>query len=246
MSDYIFLSPHLDDVVLSCGAIVYDLVHRQHQTVKIWTIFSGDVPDRPLSPFARELHERWQTGAEAPRMRRTEDQLACSRLGAEPSYLMYPDCIYRLRQGTDEPLITRNEDLSRLNVETELALVEELCQKIARNLSSDATVIAPIGIGNHIDHLITRAVAEKLPDTRFFYADYPYVGSHPEEIFQRLPKTAVCVQYPLNNLSLANWQYAVEAYTSQISTFWPSISDMCRAVETYALSDKGNCLWKIS
>lgn len=244
--NYIFLSPHLDDAVLSCGAILHDLSHKQHQSVEVWTLFSGDVPAGPLSPFAAELHQRWNTGLEAPKARRAEDKLACERLGVEPRHLMLPDCIYRVRQGTNEPLIAKNDDLFHLSLEIESALVEELTQKLSLTLPANSRLVLPLGVGNHIDHLITRAVGEALSQTPFYYADFPYSGNHPEEIHQKLPKGAKCLSYPLSNQSLAAWQYAVEAYTSQISTFWPSLSQMYQAIQTYATSPHGNCLWEIN
>jgi LmbE family N-acetylglucosaminyl deacetylase len=241
----IFLSPHLDDAVLSCGAILYDLIHKQHHNVEVWTLFSGDVPPGPLSSFAAELHQRWNTGLEAPKARRAEDKLACERLGVEPRYLMLPDCIYRFRQGTNLPLIEKNEDLFNLPLETESSLIQELSLKLANTLPAECRLVLPLGVGGHIDHLLTRAVGETINKSPYYFADFPYSGSHPEEIAQKLPVGAECMAYPLSNQSLAAWQYAVEAYTSQISSFWPSLSQMYQAVQTYATSPQGNCLWKI-
>ncbi len=245
MAEYIFLSPHLDDAVLSCGAIIYDLIHQHHKTVEIWTIFSGDIPGGPLSPFAAELHQRWNTGLEAPKTRRNEDELACSRLGSKPVYLMYPDCIYRQRQKSTKPLIEKNEDLFALNVTEESILVGELTDRLTKVLPEQSTLILPLGVGHHIDHLITRAVGENLPKSKYFYADFPYAGDRPEEIKSTLPSKAIRIPFPLNNQALSAWQYAVEAYTSQISSFWSTISEMYRAIESYAFSEMGNSLWKV-
>lgn len=242
----IFLSPHLDDAVLSCGAILHDLAHKQHHKVEVWTLFSGDIPPGPLSPFAAELHQRWNAGMEAPKARRAEDKLACERLGAEPRYWMYPDCIYRNRQGTTEPLIVQNEDLFTLRVEEESTLLQELKKKLSQSLPADCLLVLPLGVGGHIDHLITRVVGESLTQTPNYYADFPYSGSHPEQIAEKLPTGAECLPYPLSNQSLAAWQYGVEAYTSQISTFWPSLSQMYQAIQAYATSPCGNCLWKVN
>lgn len=244
MSEIIFLSPHLDDAVLSCGAILFDLAYKRRRKVAVWTLFSGDVPAGRLSPFAAELHSRWNTGMEAPKARRAEDKLACERLGVAPHYWMVPDCIYRNRQQSDQPLIVKNEDLFNLRVEEESALVQELSERLRQSLFPESVLVLPLGVGNHIDHLITRAVGENLVGSKYYYADYPYAGAHPDEIVQRVPGNARRIQYPLNNASLAAWQYAVEAYTSQLSTFWSSLSEMYRAIEHYANSPQGNCVWQ--
>jgi LmbE family N-acetylglucosaminyl deacetylase len=244
MEEYIFLSPHLDDAVLSCGAIIHELVQQHHTNVEIWTIFSGDIPPHPLSSFAAGLHQRWNTGMEAPRMRREEDELACGRLGVKSEYLMYPDCIYRLRQENGTPLIEKNEDLFSLRPSDESALINELAGKLKKLVPPDANLVLPLGIGNHIDHLVTRAAGEKLPNKIYFFADFPDSGDHPEKIQQTLPPSAHYHKFPVNNQALAAWQYAVEAYTSQISTFWSSMSAMYHAIESYSLSENGNCLWQ--
>ena len=44
------------------------------------TIFAGDPPTGPLSPFAQSLHDRWQAD---PVARRGEDIEALTLLGAE-------------------------------------------------------------------------------------------------------------------------------------------------------------------
>ena len=67
--EWIFISPHLDDIALSCGGLVWELAHAGDQ-VSIWTICAGEPPVAPLSPFAESLHDRWQTGAEATQRRR--------------------------------------------------------------------------------------------------------------------------------------------------------------------------------
>ena len=80
---HVYLSPHLDDVALSCGGRIW----QQAQTgdsVLVVTIFAGaPPPDVPLSPFARELHARWGYLSDADVVRREEDQASLTHLGAE-------------------------------------------------------------------------------------------------------------------------------------------------------------------
>jgi LmbE family N-acetylglucosaminyl deacetylase len=77
----IFLSPHPDDAVLSCGGWI-DQLAQDGERPLVLTVFGGDRPAAvPLSAFARSLHERWQLGDDAPARRRDEDRAACDRLG---------------------------------------------------------------------------------------------------------------------------------------------------------------------
>jgi len=243
MNKTIYLSPHLDDAILSCGAIIWDQV-RRHDPVEIWTIFAGDPASSKFSPFAQEVHQRWQTGSQAPSVRRAEDQLACERIGAVPRHLSYPDCIYRTIPGTAHPLIEKNEDLFQPLPISQQTLQDKIVHHIRTILPAESTLIIPLGIGNHIDHQIVRRVGEILDRSRLYYADFPYSGGHPEELQDRVPQNSSTFHFPINNLSLAAWQYAVEAYTSQISTFWPSLTEMYQKIETYAKSAQGNCLWQ--
>lgn len=245
MTEYIFISPHLDDAVLSCGAIIYYLIHQQHHTVEIWTIFAGDPPEGPLSPFAKQLHERWNTGGRAPIIRRAEDKIACNRLGATARHFAYPDCIYRFHPKTDQHLISKNDDLFGQISPEEIPLIEEIAQKLQKEIPPTSVLVLPLGVGGHIDHIITRQAAEKLSFVKYYCADFPYAGDHPEDIPQKLPAGAKSFRFPLNNQTLATWQYAVEAYSSQVSTFWPALSEMYQAIELYSHSEVGNCLWKI-
>ena len=244
MSDYIYLSPHLDDAVFSCGAILWDQIHQQHKTVEIWTIFAGDEPQGELSLFASQIHARWNTGANAARVRRSEDQLACERLGVNSRHLHYADCIYRHDPQNGRYLIENNEYLFQGIHPSELPLIDEISQFLKQNLPESCKLILPLGVGGHMDHLITRQAAEKINRPIYYYADFPYAGAHLEEISTRIPPQSKAYHFPINNVSLARWQYAVEAYTSQLSSFWPSLSQMYKAIEKYAQSPLGNCLWK--
>jgi LmbE family N-acetylglucosaminyl deacetylase len=244
MNQLIYLSPHLDDTVLSCGAIIWDQV-RRHQPVEIWTLFAGDPPSGEYSPFVQELHQRWQTGAQAAKIRRSEDFLACERLNISARHFQYPDCIYRTVPGTSQPLIVKNEDLFQPLPAFEKPLIDEIASHLHTILPKNTSLVIPMGMGNHIDHQITRRVGESLQTDLLYYPDYPYSSSHPEEIELRAPRNGLQNHFPLSNLSLAAWQYAAEAYTSQISTFWPSLSDMYQNIENYSKSPIGNCLWKV-
>jgi LmbE family N-acetylglucosaminyl deacetylase len=244
MQKYIYLSPHLDDAVLSCGAVIWDQIRRR-QAVEIWTVFAGDPPPGEFSPFARTLHERWQTGPEAVETRRKEDALACERLNAPYIHLAYPDCIYRTFPGTEKPVIEKNEDLFQVPFpQEEFPLVEEIACHLKKEISADTMIVVPLGIGNHIDHQIVRRVGEKLGQPLYYYADFPYSASiGDQDLAAFLPDNAVQHHFPLSNLALSYWQYGVEAYTSQISTFWPSLSEMYARIEQYAVSPIGNSLW---
>lgn len=243
MDKIIYLSPHLDDAVLSCGAVIWDQIHSDASAVEIWTIFSGDPPPGRLYPFARMLHLRWQTGSEGPSARREEDKAACRVLGCVPVHLDLPDCIYRPVPGTHQPRIRKNDDLFHFDPVKDNPLIGELMQYFSRQLPQDCRLVVPLGVGGHIDHLITRAASESLSRPLLYYADFPYAGDHPEDVEGKTKGFSTPKKTPLSNEALHAWQTAISAYRSQISSFWRSDEKMKSAVAAYGASPYGNCLW---
>ena len=57
---WIYISPHFDDAVLSCGGLIFEQA-RQGIPVEIWTICAGDAPPGPLSQLAQDCHVQWGT-----------------------------------------------------------------------------------------------------------------------------------------------------------------------------------------
>ena len=91
---WIYISPHLDDVALSCGGLVWEQTQSGDQ-VGIWTVCAGDPPPGPFSAFAQSLHNRWGNSRAAIEERRNEDIISCTFLGASYRHFDIPDCIYR-------------------------------------------------------------------------------------------------------------------------------------------------------
>ena len=92
-SRLVVLSPHLDDAVLSCGAILARAAEQGVHTT-IATIFNGS-PDGPLSRSARHFHALCGHGDDAMAHRETEDDLAVEHLGVKSIRLGVPEALYR-------------------------------------------------------------------------------------------------------------------------------------------------------
>src|SRR5215211_4590933 len=93
---WIYLSPHLDDAVLSAGGLIYEQTNSGIP-VEIWTFMCGYPPAGDVSPFAEEQHQQWgfATAEEAMRARRQEDRNAAAVVGAQVAHFDFLDCIYR-------------------------------------------------------------------------------------------------------------------------------------------------------
>ncbi|MCX8025245.1 MAG: PIG-L family deacetylase [Thermanaerothrix sp.] len=240
---WIYLSPHLDDAVLSCGGWIWWQV-QQGIKVEIWTICAGDPPAGPLSPYAQSLHERWQTGPEAVAMRRQEDQEACQLIGALPRYFPIPDCIYRHHPERGTPIVNKDEDLFQPSLPpSERPWVETLRTLIEAALSDADILVSPLALGGHIDHHLTRTAAEILaPSSLWYYADFPYAL---RERQTELRPTNTHRPYPLDLPpdAIDAWIKAITCYRSQLSTFWPDLPTLESEIHHYYQNCKDQILW---
>ncbi len=240
MTKWIYLSPHLDDVALSLGGLLWEQAAAGDETA-VWTICAGDMPDEALSPFAESLHARWETGYEAMVQRRSEDVEACRILGASHRHFSIPDCIYRQSERTGEYLYKSENSLFGPLHPDEQILVRKLSQTLKEALTPEVNLVCPLGLGNHVDHQLTRAAAEQIQIPLWYYADYPYLQDVPDW----RPEDMYPFQYSISEEGVDAWGDAVAAHQSQISTFWANVSDMRRSIRAYSQQMVGLILWKM-
>jgi LmbE family N-acetylglucosaminyl deacetylase len=229
LMDWIYFSPHLDDVALSLGGLVWEQT-QAGQDVSIWTICAGDPPTGPFSPFAQSLHTRWEVGREASEERREEDIESCRRLGASYHHFDIPDCIYRRSPQTGEYLYVSEDALWAPVHPDERELITAISRTIRKMLPSTAKLVCPLMIGNHVDHRLTRAAVEGVGASLYYYADYPYVLGVDFSVISEDFKSSL---HTLTPSGLLVWQDAVAAHRSQISTFWKSQDEMRFAILAY-------------
>jgi LmbE family N-acetylglucosaminyl deacetylase len=222
---HIYLSPHLDDAVLSCGG----MIHRQTQAgegVLVVTICAGDPPPGSLSPFAQSLHERWRTPLNATAIRRTEDLAALAVLGAEARHLSVPDSIYRTAPDGSYPYASEQAIFGEVHP-AESNLLKTLAQQI-RSLEPGRLYV-PYGLGHHVDHQLTRQAAEQSGLELVYYEDYPYAEREAVTAGSLEPEVFI-----LGEADLAAKARAIAAYTSQLSSFWPDEQRMDAALRAFA------------
>lgn len=237
---WIYLSPHFDDVALSCGGLVWEQA-RGSETRQVWTIFSGEPPGGLLTPFAESLHARWQVSAcEAVQQRAKEDKAAMQFLRVPARYFGFPDCIYR-RLPDNTPLVQAEDDLWQPIHPGETGLARELGEILAAALPERATLVSPLGLGGHVDHRLARQAAEQLYGTGrvsklLYYADYPYVvkSNRNTDVPPMQEQT-----YPVSKEGLGAWQDSIQAYNSQLSSFWGSTEEMRAAIQAYCEAGGG-------
>jgi LmbE family N-acetylglucosaminyl deacetylase len=249
--DHVYLSPHLDDAALSCGGAI-----ARHSAagarVLIVTICTATPPaEGPFSSFAEATHRQWGLSADqAVQARLHEDSLAMEYLGADSLWVGMFDAIYRQpadyidnatlfgAPAAGDPLLPNLK-----------AFVHALRDRVPR-----ATLYAPLGVGNHVDHQITYTAARAgAGDAIAFYEDFPYV-TKPDALEKRLH--ALEESFVTSTLdidaTLARKIGAIAVYASQISSLFGDVEAMRRQIRDYAealrpdIGTYGERLWLLN
>ena len=215
---WIYLSPHLDDAVLSCGGII-DSQRKAGIPVEIWNWMSG-IPsdDMPLSDLARSVHAEWglASAKEAVDARLAEDRLATHRVDALPRYFDFLDCIYR---HDEKGAALYTEDIFVPPHPVDALLIDEIAAVMKENIRPDNILVCPLTIGNHPDHVIVRRAAEKTGHPLLYYADIPYALWYPEQLAE-VTEGLVAEFHPVSERGLRVWQGASSAYASQLDVLF--------------------------
>jgi len=240
---WIYLSPHFDDAVLSCGGLIWDQ-HQAGDEVEIWTIFAGDPPPGPLSDFARVNHELWEvsSGEEVVSMRKAEDEAAAAIVGAELFHFSIPDCIYR-RSPTGEYLYT--ETVFAPPHPADKYLPRRIAAALKSELNPDDKMVCPLTLGGHVDHILARRGAESLHKSLHYYADIPYVLNDPEALSPAV-RLFESQFFPVSAAGLETWLKGVAAYKSQLDSLYRGDGTLFDAIRRYCTGEKGIHLWKTS
>lgn len=165
---HIFLSPHLDDAVASCGGLIGKLIY-QREKVLVLTVFTKDID---LNKVPQKFHKfaRYKE-------RKEEDKKAMNKLSADYKWLDITERAYR------EPIPKRPTGVFKINLSAGLSHfpnIARIQEEISRAIdeSPNSIVYSPLGIGNHFDHVevfiasLMYMVDYALYDQFRFYVDF--------------------------------------------------------------------------
>jgi len=251
---HLFLSPHPDDVAFSCGGRIAQLV-RAGEAVTIYTVMGGSAPsDFRSSPYTDEHFARWGTGPtanDAVRVRQQEDKNAADALGAQIAYGTFSDCIYRMH---GDHLYDSVEKIFGAIHPQDPATPDALQSALIETLGvPTGPVYSPLGIGHHVDHQLTRAMAfnlaQRFPDLKvYFYEDVPYALKGRRVIVDALQgfgQPLLRVNYAIDSDALAAKIKASACYKSQLSSFWQDDAEMQTVFETFNRENDGENYWRL-
>lgn len=238
---WIYISPHLDDAVLSCGGLIWEQTHSGIP-VEIWTLMAGSPPPGTASPLIERVQAEWKIASpqEAVSLRRAEDNAAARRVGANIRHFDLPDAIYR--RAPEGDLLYTQEIFTPIH-ERDTLTITQAAQLLQKHLTQYDTIVCPLAIGSHVDHLLTRAAVEMLQRPLWYYADVPYVFRHPKAAHQ-LTRTMSPKPFFLSAPGIDAWLEGIAAYPSQISSLFTDEADMRQTLRQYAQSGQGATLWE--
>ena len=217
---WIYLSPHLDDAVLSAGGLIYDQT-QAGTPVEIWTFMCGYPAPQDVSPFADLLHAQWGflSAEEAVRARREEDRQAAAIVGAQVTHFDFLDCIYR-RGANGEWLYT--QIFVPPHVE-DSDFPKQIAETIESRITPDDVLVCQLSVGSHVDHVLVRQAAELLGRPLFYDIDVPYIFYKSEEFAPKSDRMKETT-HPISGAGLQSWQEAVLEYKSQLPTLGDAMS----------------------
>jgi LmbE family N-acetylglucosaminyl deacetylase len=228
---HVYIAPHMDDAALSCGGAI--ATYRAHNIpVLVVTLLTAH-PSGPYNAVAQEFHGQWRLETEdVVGIRRREDAEAMAILAADYVWAERLDAIYRCPEAyvsretlfappiPDDPLIP---DMAQILIEL-------------RERLPDATFYLPLGVGDHVDHLIAFDAArmhggEKLA----FYEDVHYV-LQPGAIERRLEAIGEQMSAATIEISagLERKIAAISKYASQMDALFGGEDEMVRQMTAYA------------
>ena len=202
---------------------------------------SGIPRGEQLTPYARVMHQRWSTmsAQQTVQLRREEDRRAVDILGATAFHLGFLDAIYRTTP-EGEPLY--GDPVGAQMHPQDAALVADIAQDLKRRLQGDEVLVCPLGIGNHVDHVIVRQAAESLGVPLRYVADFPYVIQYPETVAAQVAGLESGVE-PVSEGGVSRWVQAVEAYGSQVGAVFGEVKPR-EMITKYWEKEEGIRLWR--
>ena len=234
VSRLIVLSPHLDDAVLSCGALMNHA--RKEMSVTVVTFFTeGGAPPYTYNARRYLRQTRDRTANSLFIARRAEDQAVLEGAGISYVHVGLTEILFRRRT---RPLLNRLPWASRLIPELshlyptyrlhvirggispdDFSTIRRIIDTIDQLSPTSSTLfLAPLAVGSHKDHVLVRTAAELSRKRVAYYSDFPYNTRYSVDLsfVQRNPSVQAIWSH-----DLASKLPLIGAYRTQVNTLFP-------------------------
>lgn len=180
----VFISPHFDDAVLSCGGLMLELAGKTDMTVV--NVFSkANVGPYTLSASRfLKFSGNHSSAQELYSARELEDKSALQKLGAKIINLGLEDALFR-RKDSKSIFGKILPEFNHVYPTYPLHIVkganpndpafEQVKNELKKIYEENNTIyFAPYGIGNHADHQVVSSISKALFRKLVLYSDFPY------------------------------------------------------------------------
>ncbi|MFE0530364.1 PIG-L deacetylase family protein [Micromonospora sp. SD19] len=217
------ISPHPDDAVWSCGG-----------ALSAWA--ASDTPVTVATVFDADGTPATEASVDTPMsVRRDEDATALAICGVTRVSLGFTEAAMRTAAGTGDPLYRSMLALRRAPHPADELLTQAVADALAAHIKTVEVVIAPLGVGTHVDHAIVRHAAERLiaPHLLRYYGEFPYGPPPPDGLVPR--------DYPVD---FGIWLRAALAYRTQVEAMFASAISFARALSRHARHNGRGARWQ--
>lgn len=223
-----FISPHLDDAILSAGTLINCLASSNE--VHVVNIFTSVDRRSSLSGKIALKKVGYKTPESLFKARRIEDGRVFSYLGLNPINLGYVDALWRKKRKSFfskfkflftefssiyptykfhviKGKVSQNDREMILNISADL-------NRLIKN-GKDSIIFCPLALGNHVDHIIAREVCGQNFADIYYWADFPYSLNEKSGHYENFIET---FRVKKNDMK----ETLVKAYKSQFIAMFPN------------------------
>ena len=259
-STALYISPHLDDAVLSAGGLIARQIANGMRVV-VATLVTADPVGLVLSPLAQRFQSAWGGGQRPFADRCIEDANAVGALGAEWRHFGLLDCIYRQAPTGRFCYDTMGKLFSGLQDPEDTAFVTNVSDIVSSLIDElrPKAIYTAATVGRHVDHVCVlsavRAVTKRNVTPLMLWEDLPYATGlyppdNPDTVTAALARLGLADAVPdLHEIDMSRKLAALRHYKSQIKELYGSVETMDRAMTDFALGlgKTGPCerFWKV-
>ncbi len=201
-TSFYFISPHLDDAVLSAGGLISYLAKKAN--VFVVNVFTeGSKGPYTLSSYFNLLLNKKLDAKKLYLMRRKEDSLIFRKIGVKKFDLGFVEALYRRKKFLKFPLSFLGRILPeflhlyptyRFHIiggkiaKDDYELLKDISLKIKSIVSKQKNVVVfcpNVSAKTHVDHLIVNKAVKRSFDKVFFWQDFPYTNKDFKNTFSR-------------------------------------------------------------
>jgi LmbE family N-acetylglucosaminyl deacetylase len=236
---HVFIAPHLDDAVLSCGELIYTY-RKRGDPVFVITVFTHNPKEGDLSQAAMQYHANCFFGSDSMSHRKEEDRCAAQYLDFDYMHLDFDECLYR-KDNIGNFIYSNLKNIYHYDSEKDIKIFINLSNMFSSFLTFANHIYVPYGLGNHADHLLIRNVFEHIRHLLkcdvYLYEEIPYLCY----MTDKERETSFCcenVEPTFFSVTAEAWHAKVQAilfYRSQLHIMWKNETERLMQLRNVSL-----------